>query len=95
MRYIAATLLTITLTYASPLTARVDSDLAPLSTTGDHIQDAYIVRFKKGVDVNQIALHLSGVEELHGSDVSAYPDSLLLPSGVQIVMSGGVIFPLQ
>ncbi len=43
--------------------------LAPLSTTGELIEDSYIVVFKQGVNLDQIALHLSDVEKWHGLDV--------------------------
>jgi cerevisin len=73
MKLVVAALFSLTLTIATPL-ATLYSDgqlkLAPLSTTGEHIEDAYIVVFKKGVDINQIALHLSAVEDTHGADVS-------------------------
>ena len=70
MRLVAVAFLLPLAVLASPLATADESALAPLQTTGDHIDDAYIVVFKKGVDLNQIALHLSGVEEWHGSDVS-------------------------
>lgn len=63
------------LTLASPLATPSISGqdarptLAPLSATGEHIEDSYVVVFKQGVNLEQIALHLSGVEEWHGADV--------------------------
>ena len=80
---VLATLL-LPLALASPLANPIataqgaSSSLAPLSATGEHIEDAYIVVFKKGVDINQIALHLSGVEQWHGSDVSVSVQSYTL-----------------
>ncbi|KIR35938.1 cerevisin [Cryptococcus deuterogattii MMRL2647] len=51
---------------ASPI---AQPTLAPLeATSGDHIDDAYIIVFKKGVDVNQIALHIGQVQELHAAN---------------------------
>nr|KIR49567.1 cerevisin [Cryptococcus bacillisporus CA1280] len=51
---------------ASPIAQPI---LAPLeATSGDHIDDAYIIVFKKGVDVNQIALHIGQVQELHAAN---------------------------
>ena len=55
---------------ATPLATQ---PLAPLSTTGQHIDDAYIVVFKKGVDKSQVALHLTAVEGFHLADVSIHP----------------------
>lgn len=53
---------------ASPI---AQPTLAPLeATSGDHIDDAYIIVFKKGVDVNQVALHVGQVQELHAANVS-------------------------
>lgn len=77
MRLIAAVLLAPLAALATPVATGNDAQptLAPLSTTGEHIDDAYIVVFKKGVDPNQIALHLSGVEQAHETDVS---DSFLI-----------------
>ncbi len=73
MRGIFATALLIPLSVlASPLSLNnlEESVLAPLNEGGEHIDDSYIVVFKKGVDPNQIALHLSGVNDWHGADVS-------------------------
>jgi hypothetical protein len=47
------------------------STLAPLSKSGETIDDSYIVVFKKDVNPSQIALHIAGVEGAHESDVSA------------------------
>ena len=75
MRIFAITLL-VPLVLANPISSPatspedVQSTLAPLSTTGDHIEDSYIVVFKQGINLDQIALHLSGVEQAHGADVS-------------------------
>ena len=58
---------------ASPLSnlnSAEESPLAPLEEGGQHIDDSYIVVFKKGIDTNQIALHLAGVEDWHGQEVS-------------------------
>lgn len=53
---------------ASPI---AQPTLAPLeATSGDHIDDAYIIVFKKVVDVNQVALHVGQVQELHAANVS-------------------------
>lgn len=61
---------------ASPI---AQPTLAPLeATSGDHIDDAYIIVFKKGVDVNQIALHIGQVQELHAANVSIPISSLPL-----------------
>lgn len=61
---------------ASPI---AQPTLAPLeATSGDHIDDAYIIVFKKGVDVNQIALHIGQVQELHAASVSIAISSLPL-----------------
>ncbi|EIW71266.1 cerevisin [Tremella mesenterica] len=51
--------------FATPISA--DPGLAPLSASPDaqHIDDSYIVVFKKGIDVDQIALHLNVVEGWH------------------------------
>jgi hypothetical protein len=86
MRTVAATLITLTIVYASPLAQQ----LAPLSTTGDHIDDAYIVVFKKGVDVNQVALHLTSVEDMHGADVS-WTFLLLVASLLSVILVAGRI----
>ena len=51
-------------------TSDAQTTLAPLSSTGETIEDSYIVMFKKGVNLNQIALHLSTVEDSHTADVS-------------------------
>lgn len=65
---------------ATPLASSInDVKLAPLNAGGEHIDDQYIVVFKKGVDPTQIALHLAGVEGWHGSDVS---DSVISSSGL-------------
>ncbi|AFR97590.1 cerevisin [Cryptococcus neoformans C23] len=67
MRFTAASLLLLPLAaLASPI---AQPSLAPLEAPsgGDHIDDAYIVVFKKGVDVNQIALHIGEVQELHAA----------------------------
>lgn len=75
MRFSAVTLL-LPLALASPLATPsatgpdAEATRAPLSTTGEHIEDAYIVVFKQGVNLDQISLHLSGVEQTHGADVS-------------------------
>ena len=75
MRIIQALLLAST-ALASPLATggRPGSDaspsLAPLSKTGEHIDDSYIVVFKKGTNRESMALHLSAIEELHLADVS-------------------------
>ncbi|WVO16533.1 hypothetical protein L204_104212 [Cryptococcus depauperatus] len=63
MRLFAASLLLLPfVAVATPI-----ANMAPLeaSPVGNHIDDAYIVVFKKGVDASQIALHLNHVEELH------------------------------
>lgn len=75
MRSIFATVLLIPLSVlASPLGTYQQGQeqpyLAPLNAGGEHIDDSYIVVFKKGVDPSQIALHLAGVDEWHGSNVS-------------------------
>ncbi|OCF45887.1 cerevisin [Kwoniella heveanensis CBS 569] len=64
----AAALLTLPLALATPTPAQPESTLAPLESSGEHIDDAYIVVFKKGLEANQIALHLTGVEQSHGAD---------------------------
>ncbi len=72
-----ASLLLVPLALASPLAtpATTGQDahttLAPVSSTGDHIEDSYIVVFKKDVNLEQIALHMSDVEQWDGADVSA------------------------
>ncbi|KAL7419997.1 proteinase B [Cryptotrichosporon argae] len=54
---------------ATPITTPPDAPvIAPLRTTGEHIDDAYIVVFKKGINRDQIALHLADVEGWHGTD---------------------------
>ncbi|OCF58808.1 cerevisin [Kwoniella mangroviensis CBS 10435] len=70
MRFqLATALLLPTLALATPINpSSEEGKLAPLSESGEHIDDAYIVVFKKGIDANQIALHLSGVEQEHGAD---------------------------
>ena len=67
---VAALLLPFVL--ASPLATRhaTEPTLAPLEAAGEHIDDSYIVVFKKDVNPAQIALHLSGVESWHGASVS-------------------------
>ena len=76
MRFTIAALV-FPLALASPLATsttsgnEVQPTLAPLSTTGDHIDDSYIIVFKDGINLDQIALHLSGVEQWHGADVSS------------------------
>ncbi|ORY31022.1 peptidase S8/S53 domain-containing protein [Naematelia encephala] len=69
MRLLAVALI-LPFALATPIAtgAVPEATLAPLSTNGEHIEDAYIVVFKKGVDLNQIALHLTDVEEWHGAD---------------------------
>lgn len=70
MRFTAASLLLLPLVaLASPI---AQPTLAPLEAPsgGDHIDDAYIVVFKKGVDASQIALHIGEVQELHAASVS-------------------------
>lgn len=70
MRLIATALL-LRAVLATPLASSIsDVKLAPLNAGGEHIDDQYIVVFKKGVDSTQIALHLAGVEDWHGADVS-------------------------
>ena len=71
--HFAATALLLPLVLATPLSqinSAEGSPLAPLHAAGEHIEDAYIVTFKKDVDPSQVALHLSGVEDWHGADVS-------------------------
>ncbi|WRT64771.1 uncharacterized protein IL334_001705 [Kwoniella shivajii] len=69
MRFQAASVLLLPLALATPINPTSDdAQIAPLAENGDHIEDAYIVVFKKGVDTNQIALHLTGIEEQHGLD---------------------------
>ncbi|WVQ83347.1 hypothetical protein IAT38_005486 [Cryptococcus sp. DSM 104549] len=68
MRAFAAALLLLPLALATPI-ATTEQPLAPLQETGgEHIDDQYIVVFKKGVDPNQIALHLNGIEQVHGAN---------------------------
>ena len=57
---------------ATPITSApaAEASLAPFSENGDHIDDSYIVVFKKGVSTDQIALHLTGVQAWHAVDVS-------------------------
>ena len=77
MRVFASAFL-LPLALASPLASLNSSEesaLAPLSGNGEHIDDAYIVVFKKDVTLNQISLHLGGVEEWHGSTVSIIPST--------------------
>lgn len=72
MRFSAVAVLLLPLALATPInpTSSDEATLAPLEATGEHIDDAYIVVFKKGIDPNQIALHLTGIEQAHGADVS-------------------------
>lgn len=82
MRFTAASLLLLPLAaLASPI---AQPSLAPLEAPsgGDHIDDAYIVVFKKGVDVNQIALHIGEVQELHAASVSIAISSLAHLTGI-------------
>lgn len=46
------------------------SQLAPLSSNGNIIDDQYIVVFKKGVDPANIALHLDSIAESTLASVS-------------------------
>ncbi|KAK4685004.1 cerevisin, partial [Tremellales sp. Uapishka_1] len=70
MRFAAILLLLpIALATPTPLSSSGDEPpLAPLSTTGEHIDDSYIVVFKKDVNLDQIALHLTTVEDAHAAD---------------------------
>ncbi|WVR04631.1 hypothetical protein IAU60_001642 [Kwoniella sp. DSM 27419] len=67
MRLQATALLLLPLALATPITTE-EQTLAPLQASGEHIEDSYIVVFKRGVDATQIALHLSGIEQAHGAD---------------------------
>lgn len=82
------------LALASPLVGRSSpaeddaaAQLAPLSATdgAEHIEDSYIVVFKKDVNVDQIALHLSVVDEWHGLSVS--PMIRVISSPIDILSS--------
>lgn len=66
--FVAAILLPLAV-LASPL-ATGRSEIAPLEASGENIDDAYVVVFKKGTDLNTIALHLSGVDDSHSAHVS-------------------------
>ncbi|ORX38809.1 peptidase S8/S53 domain-containing protein [Kockovaella imperatae] len=71
MRLNAATLSllsSIGIVLATPIATESDAHLAPLSHAGDHIDDSYIVVFKKGIDKSQIALHLTAIEGFHLAD---------------------------
>ncbi|WWC67952.1 uncharacterized protein I206_101871 [Kwoniella pini CBS 10737] len=68
MRFELASALLLPLALATPITTSQDGTLAPLSENGEHIDDAYIVVFKKGVDATQIALHMTGIEQHHAND---------------------------
>ncbi|TYJ52928.1 hypothetical protein B9479_006439 [Cryptococcus floricola] len=67
MRFTAALLLLPLAAIASPI---AQPDLAPLQAApeGNHLDDSYIVVFKKGVNPSQIALHLNDVEQIHGAN---------------------------
>lgn len=49
------------------------SQLAPLSSNGDIIDDQYIVVFKKGVDFANVALHLDSIAQSAVASVSVCP----------------------
>jgi len=61
--------------------------LAPLQSSGELIEDSYIVVFKQGVDLNQIALHLSDVQQLHNANplVALASDGLVDTGGINHV----------
>jgi hypothetical protein len=65
--FIIATALSATLSLATPVTS---TPLAPLSSEGEHIEDAYIVVLKKDITPDQMSLHLLDVEQTHALDVS-------------------------
>lgn len=52
------------------LATPIRNTLAPLSASGEVIEDSYIVVFKKGVTPEQIALHLNSVTSLSAQSVS-------------------------
>ena len=47
--------------------------LAPLSTSGDHLEDHYIVVLKKGHNLDTIQTHLNDIDAAHQVDVSISP----------------------
>ena len=67
----AAALLPL-LAFATPTPVRSEPALAPLHAPvdGEHIDDSYIVVFKKGIAVDQVATHLGFVEQWHFASVS-------------------------
>ncbi|WWD21497.1 hypothetical protein CI109_105983 [Kwoniella shandongensis] len=91
MRFQAAAVLStlLPLALATPIAPQPEPTLAPLEASGEHIEDAYIVVFKKGVDPTQIALHLTNVEQAHGADpiFSFAADGELDTGGVKHVYS--------
>jgi cerevisin len=60
---------------ATPIKER---SLAPLMSSGETIQDSYIVVFKDGVTPEQIALHLNSVSDWNQASVSTPPESMCL-----------------
>jgi len=80
--YFAATALLLPLVLATPLSqinSAEESPLAPLHVGGETIEDAYIVTFKKDVDPSMVAMHLAGVEDWHGADVSSWSHHAIPP----------------
>jgi hypothetical protein len=71
MRVAATLLALVPLAFATPIAPSAQPSAAPLYKSGEHIEDAYIIKFKEDINPTQIALHLSSVEATHGLDVSA------------------------
>lgn len=52
------------------LASPVQNIIAPLSASGESIDDSYIVVLKKDVSAQAMAMHLATVDQWHGADVS-------------------------
>lgn len=52
------------------LASPVQNIIAPLSASGESIDDSYIVVLKKDVGAQAMAMHLAAVDQWHGADVS-------------------------